>query len=117
MVIVTAAIIEKDGRILIARRKAGSSLAGLWEFPGGKLEDGEEPRECLRRELHEEFGMDAEIGEHVVSNAHEYDHITIELQSYRATHVSGEIKPVDHDEVAWVRPLDFAQYDLARASK
>ena len=53
MVIVTAAIIEKDGKILIARRKSGISLEDLWEFPGGKLEEGEDPRDCLRRVLHE----------------------------------------------------------------
>ncbi|MDB4285640.1 (deoxy)nucleoside triphosphate pyrophosphohydrolase [bacterium] len=115
MIIVTAAVIEKDGKMLIARRKPGSSLAGLWEFPGGKLEEGEEPRDCLRRELHEEFGIDTEIGEHVMSNVHEYDHIKIELRSYRAKYTSGAIKLVDHDKIAWVKPEEFSQYDLAPA--
>lgn len=115
MIIVTAAVIEKEGKFLIARRKPGSSLAGHWEFPGGKLEKGEGPRGCLRRELQEEFGIDAEVGDHVVSNVHEYDHIKIELRSYRAKYMSGAIKLVDHDKIAWIKPEEFCQYELAPA--
>ena len=67
MTIVTCAIIEKDGKILIARRAEGQKLAGKWEFPGGKVEDGESPEECLKRELEEEFGIPTEVGEFITS--------------------------------------------------
>lgn len=65
---VTAAVIEKDGRVLIAQRKTGDALAGKWEFPGGKLEPGETPEACLRRELREEFGVETEIGDFICSS-------------------------------------------------
>ena len=115
MITVTAAVIEKNGKILIARRKAGSRLGGLWEFPGGKLEPGENPKECLRRELHEEFGIDTEIGEFLVSHIHEYTHGTIKLLSYRAHHLEGNFDLRDHEEVSWVEPKEFGKYEFAPA--
>ena len=63
MITVTCAIIERNGKILIARRAEGQKLAGKWEFPGGKVEDGESPGECLKRELEEEFGIQSEVRE------------------------------------------------------
>ena len=65
MTTVTCAIIEKEGKILIARRALDQQLAGKWEFPGGKVEDGESPEECLKRELEEEFGIQVEVGEFI----------------------------------------------------
>jgi len=62
MVTVTAALIARDGRLLVARRAAGRSQGGLWEFPGGKLEPGEAPEDCLRRELREELGIESTVG-------------------------------------------------------
>ena len=67
---VTAAIIRRPGQILLARRQAGGHLAGHWEFPGGKIEDGEPPEECLARELEEEFGVAAEVGAFIPSGRH-----------------------------------------------
>ena len=115
MVRVTAAVIECGGHILIARRHPGARLGGLWEFPGGKIEDGEDPRDCLARELHEEFGIGAEIGEFLLSHVHHYPHLSIELLSYRAVHVAGEFELRDHDEVRWVQPADLAAYEFAPA--
>lgn len=115
MVIVTAAVIEKGRKILIARRKTVISLEDLWEFPGGILEEGEDPRDCLRRVLHEKFGINAQIGDLVMSNVHDYDHIKIELRSYRAKYKGGAIKLVDHDKLAWVGPAEFSQYKLVPA--
>ena len=77
MTTVTCAIIEKEGKILIARRAEDQKLAGKWEFPGGKVEDGESPEECLKRELEEEFGIQAEVGESITSKKHQYDLISI----------------------------------------
>lgn len=115
MIRVTAAVIERDGRILIAKRPAGDRLAGLWEFPGGKIEEGEDPRVCLARELHEEFGITAEIGEFLVSHVHRYPHVEIELLSYRARHVAGDFDLRDHDEVRWVLPEEMDEYSFAPA--
>ncbi len=67
MISVTCAIIENGGKILIARRAADQKLAGKWEFPGGKVADGESPEECLKRELEEEFGIQADVGELIPS--------------------------------------------------
>ena len=115
MVQVTAAVIESDGQILIAKRREGDRLAGLWEFPGGKIEEGEDPLHCLARELHEEFGITAAIGELLVSHVHHYPHLSIELLSYRAAHVAGEFELRDHDEVRWVRPDEMGAYEFAPA--
>jgi 8-oxo-dGTP diphosphatase len=112
---VTAAVLESAGRVLIAKRPQGDRLAGHWEFPGGKIEDGEEPRVCLARELYEEFGITAEIGELLVSHVHLYPHVEIELLSYRASHLSGDFELRDHDEVRWVLPEELAQYPFAPA--
>ncbi|HCC48927.1 MAG TPA: 8-oxo-dGTP diphosphatase MutT [Elusimicrobia bacterium] len=112
---VTAAVIEKDGKILIAQRRRGDVLAGKWEFPGGKLEQGETPEACLRRELMEEFGVDTKIGAFVCSSRFEYKHLPIELLVYRAEHIAGEFKLNDHDRIEWVAPGDLGKYDFSSA--
>ncbi len=101
---VTAAILVRDGKILIAQRKSSDHLAGKWEFPGGKLEDGESPEECLRRELQEEFGVDTSIGEFLAESVYHYDQISIRLLAYRTSLVRGKLEPNDHDAYAWVSP-------------
>jgi 8-oxo-dGTP diphosphatase len=112
---VAAAVIEKDGKVLIAQRKAGDALAGKWEFPGGKLEPGETPEQCLRRELMEEFGVDTEIGAFVCSSRFEYNHFHIELLAYRVRHIAGEFRLNDHAAILWVNPGELLNYDLASA--
>lgn len=112
---VTAAILEKDGRILIARRKRGDRLADKWEFPGGKIEEGETPEVCLRRELQEEFGIDVVVGRFVGRSRHVYPHVEIDLLAYRSTHVSGDFKLNDHEEIRWVQPADLHLYDFSAA--
>lgn len=71
--LVAAAVLVEGGRVLLTQRKAGAHLAGKWEFPGGKVEPGEDPRAALRRELAEELGIDAEVGEIVDVTFHRYD--------------------------------------------
>jgi len=112
---VTAAVIEREGRILLAQRKAGDTLGGKWEFPGGKLEPGETPQVCLKRELMEEFGVETEIGAFVCSSKFEYKHLPVELLVYRARHLAGEFKLNDHDRIEWVKPEDLLNYDLSSA--
>ncbi|MHB8762754.1 MAG: (deoxy)nucleoside triphosphate pyrophosphohydrolase [Deferrisomatales bacterium] len=115
MVRVTAAVIESSGQILIAKRRKGARLGGLWELPGGKIGDAEDARDCLARELHEALGIAAEIGEFLLSHVHHYAHLSIEFLSYRAVHVAGEFELRDHDEVRWVRPAEMGEYDFAPA--
>ena len=115
MTVVTCAIIEKDGKILIARRAPGQKLAGKWEFPGGKVEDGESPEECLNRELEEEFGIRTKVGEFITSNKHQYSHISIELVAFQTEYLSGNYILNDHEKIEWVRPDDLLNFDLAEA--
>ena len=115
MISVTCAIIEKDGKILLARRAPDQKLPGKWEFPGGKVEDGESPEECLKRELEEEFGIRAEVGKFITSNEHHYDHISIKLLAFNTTYISGTFTLVDHDKIEWVSPEELLDYDLAEA--
>lgn len=115
MVRVTAAVIERDGRVLIARRPAGERRGGLWEFPGGTVEPGEDPRECLRRELREELGIEAEIGELLVRHVQVYEDVTIELSSYRGRLVGGTPRAREHEALAWVLPEELAGYEFPAA--
>lgn len=112
---VTAAILEKDGHIIIAQRKSSDHLSGKWEFPGGKIEPGETPEECLARELKEEFDIDVTIGEFIGSNVHHYDHISIKLMAYRASWVGGEITMNDHKAYRWVTIDQLTEFDFAPA--
>jgi 8-oxo-dGTP diphosphatase len=115
MQIVTAAIIEKDGKILIAKRKKGGHQGNKWEFPGGKLADGEKPEDGLRRELREEFGIEAAISDFIASSTFHYPHLSIELVAYRATCLSGDFKLYDHEEIKWVLPSELNRYTFSEA--
>ena len=104
---VTAAVIEKDGRVLCARRKPGLAAAGLWEFPGGKLEDGETPERGLRRELVEEFGVDARVGEFLCSVPFSGPLASFELVVFRAELGGADLHLTDHDAICWLRPEEM----------
>jgi 8-oxo-dGTP diphosphatase len=102
--VVVAAVIERSGRILAARRTRPPALAGLWEFPGGKVEPGESPAAALVRECREELGVEVEIGERV---GPEYltPGGTMRVLTYRARIAKGDPAPLEsHDELRWVRP-------------
>ncbi len=115
MIKVTAGIIEKYGQILIAKRRKGDHLEGKWEFPGGKIEHGETPEECLKRELREEFGIETVINEFICSNKHNYGHIEIELLAYSVSHISGDFTINNHEEIKWVTTHELLNCDLADA--
>ena len=116
--IVTAAVIERDGYILIAKRKQGKQHVGNWEFPGGTLEEGETPEQCLKRELQEELDITAEVGDLFCSSEYSYTHeFTIRLLAYRTTVISGIFNLNDHEEIRWVKPADLTKYDFPEADR
>ena len=112
---VTAAVIT-DGRdrVLLGKRPPTASFPGLWEFPGGKVEDGEGPEACLARELREELGVESRIGELLTSV---YSDPRIELLVYRTQVISGPARPRYHEELRWVRLLDLESYEVPPADK
>ena len=112
---VAAAVLVKSGHLIIARRAPGDPLADKWELPGGKLEAGELPEQCLVRELQEECNLIVSVGDYVGRNTHCYDHMTIELLVYRASWVSGEPTPLVHAECRWVTTGELKYYDFAPA--
>jgi mutator protein MutT len=118
-VTVVAAVIERDGRILVARRAAHSKLAGSWEFPGGKVEAGESHEAALARELHEELRVTARIapGPPVAVSDWEYDHAHVRLVGLRAEIVSGDPVPLDHSELRWVTHEELDALPLLPADR
>lgn len=116
MIEVAAAIIHnKEGKLLIARRKPGKTQAGLWEFPGGKLEPGEDADRCLRRELMEELNISIRPYEAFGSHEHDYGSIQIRLIAWKAEYTGGELRMSDHDAWSWVEKHKLAEYDFAPA--
>ncbi|MGE0813712.1 MAG: (deoxy)nucleoside triphosphate pyrophosphohydrolase [Vicinamibacterales bacterium] len=116
-VVVVAAVIERDGAYLLTLRPHGSHLAGLWEFPGGKREPHETDAEALRRELHEELDILAEVGDLVHAVTHAYAERTVELRFY-ACAFQGAPKPMIGQDVRWVARehlsgLPFPEADAA----
>jgi len=111
---VTAAVIIEEGRLLLAQRPNGDSLAGLWELPGGKVEPGESVQECLERELLEELGMVSTAGEEVARTVHHYRHGSFEMVAL-VTRRQSEYRPVFHSEVRWFERAELASLPLAPA--
>jgi 8-oxo-dGTP diphosphatase len=114
MIEVTAAIIEKEGKYLIARRRGGN-FDKRWEFPGGKIEKGETPEECLSRELEEELEIKVKIGNFFWESTYDYGHKKIRLIGYSCEYVSGEFALNVHDRVKWVYPIELRDYDFLEA--
>lgn len=115
MIIVTAAIIKKENKILIARRSSSKQLAGFWEFPGGKLESGETDQACLLREIREELNIEIKVGDFFMENKHSYGDKTILLKAFFCEYISGEILLNDHDEILWVENNELNNYTFAPA--
>ena len=114
---VTAAIIESDDKILIAQRKSEDVIfGGLWEFPGGKIEDGETPEECMARELMEELEIEVEVGTLITSNKHRYPNGIFELLAYRVQHICGNFVLNDHDEIKWITIDEISNFEFPPAN-
>lgn len=112
---VTAAIIIKDNKILLTQRSETSSVPYKWEFPGGKIEPGEAPEGCLKRELFEELSIHTSIGDFFTKTIYDYTFGKIELLFYYATILSGEIQLNVHMDYRWVAASELLDYDLAPA--
>jgi len=106
---VAAAVIERDGRYLITRRLEGTHLAGLWEFPGGKLLPGEKPEDALRRELKEELGVEAAVGEVMETLDWAYPEKSVRLLFFRCA-LEGEPIPLEGQEMRWVKSSELSGY-------
>jgi 8-oxo-dGTP diphosphatase len=108
--VVAAVIRDHAGRVLLARRPAGRHMAGLWEFPGGKVHDGEAPAAALARELAEELGLEIAVGDPITFATHEEPGLRILLLFYEAAIRSGDPQPREGQEVAWVPPAELRGY-------
>jgi 8-oxo-dGTP diphosphatase len=106
---VVAAVVERDGRYLITRRLEGTHLAGLWEFPGGKSLPGEKPEDALRRELQEELGVEAEVGELIETVDWTYPEKGVRLLFFRCA-LRGEPCPQERQEMLWVEAGELSKY-------
>ncbi len=111
---VVAAVIERDGKMLIARRPADAHLGGLWEFPGGKPEPGETMEEALRREIEEELDAPATVGEEIETVEWTYPDKRIRLHFFRCR-LHGEPRPLEGQEIAWVPRADLPRYQFPAA--
>lgn len=115
--VVGAALIE-DGKVLVTRRNDDRVLGNLWEFPGGKINNGETPQQALKRELMEEFNDQIEVGEKVADmSSHRYDFGTVNLTVYFARFVSHHFDLVAHDKVVWVKQNELNNFNWADADK
>ena len=102
---VTAAVIAFNGKLLLCRRAPDEKLAGMWEFPGGKMEDGETLQECLKRELREELGIEASAGTVIGRSVYRYDHGEFELVGIEAFPESLDFSLLVHDRFSWFTRL------------
>ncbi len=114
---VTAAVIERDGKVLVARRKPELVAGGLWEFPGGKLEAGETPERGLARELAEELGVPARVGEHLCTVPFSGEIASFELVVFRTELLGEDLRLTDHDEIRWLSPRDMDEAEFSKPDR
>lgn len=112
---VVGAVIVRAGEVLCAQRGAGGSLAGMWEFPGGKIEPGETPQAALQREIDEELLCEVSVGEHIETTAYDYDFGVVTLTTYYCELISGTPSLTEHAAVRWLSPADLKQLEWAPA--
>ena len=112
---VVGAVIWSGGKVLCVQRGAGGSLPGMWEFPGGKIEQDESPAQALEREIREELGCRIAVAERLTTTVHAYDFGTISLTTFHAQLVSGEPTLTEHAAMQWLAPADLTHLDWAPA--
>ena len=119
LLVVACALVDQDNRVLIAQRPAGKKLAGLWEFPGGKLDPGERPEEALIRELHEELGID--VAEPCLAPltfaSHAYETFHLLMPLYICRRWEGFVRPREGQAIKWVRSRDLRDWPMPPADE
>ena len=117
--VVACALVDADGRVLVGQRPEGKALAGLWEFPGGKVEAGERPETALIRELKEELGID--VAESCLAPltfaSHAYETFHLLMPLYVCRRWTGQVMGAEGQEIAWVRPLKLRDYPMPPADE
>ena len=116
-VTVVCALIERQGRLLVAKRALGQSMAGMWEFPGGKIRDGEMPEDALVREIREELDCGIRPIRSLPAHTHDYPDLTVTLVPYLCALIDGEPRALEHAQVRWaakdeLRDLEWSAADV-----
>jgi len=114
---VTAAVMRKGTRVLIAQRPEDGLLGGMWEFPGGKLEDGESLRACLKREIKEELGVKIRVDKEVGVFQHAYTHFKVTLHAFDCELRQGQPKPIQANDVRWVTLVELDAYPMGKLDR
>ena len=112
---VVGAVIVRDGLVLCVQRSPGGSLPGLWEFPGGKIEPNEEPKDALTREIDEELRCEVTVGDIVTTTAYDYSFGTVRLTTYYCDLIAGEPTLQEHAEMLWAHPSQLPDLEWAAA--
>ncbi len=115
--IVTAAVILREGQVLLAKRPSKGLLGGMWEFPGGKIEQDETLEQCLTREIREELDVMVQVGQPFGVYQHAYTHFRITLHAFFCRLIEGDPKPVEAAELAWVNPSDLQNYPMGKVDR
>ena len=117
VLVAAVALVDADGRVLIARRPEGKAMAGLWEFPGGKVQAGEVPEQALVRELREELGIDTRDSclAPLAFASHGYEDFHLLMPLYVCRVWRGTVRPLEGQDIAWVRPARLADYPMPPA--
>jgi mutator protein MutT len=114
LIVVAAAVVERDGAFLLTRRLKGTHLAGTWEFPGGKCEPPESPEDCLVREIQEELAAGVRVGDRILVTRHAYPERTVELHFFRASLLDPPVPQIGQ-EMRWVPREELASLELPEA--
>jgi 8-oxo-dGTP diphosphatase len=119
VLVVAAALVDVDGRVLLAQRPKGKQLEGLWEFPGGKVDPGERPEDALIRELGEELGIAVEAAclAPLTFASHSYDDFHLLMPLYVCRRWEGFVQPLDGQALKWVRPKNMRAYPMPPADE
>lgn len=117
VLVAACALVDIDGRVLVAKRPQGKPMAGLWEFPGGKVEEGERPEESLIRELNEELGIDVTEAclAPLTFASHAYEDFHLVMPLYVCRRWSGSVRALEGQELAWVAPVRLSGYPMPPA--